>query len=98
LFFPARAEVPPGYTVRVTAIISRGATAGTFDYQDVNAINNAPATRDTLRVVPNGTSFAGAHLCPTTGTLGGFQYTVTATGFILYPTVLGTVDTYARQP
>jgi hypothetical protein len=95
---PGGSTVPPGYTAKVTAVISRGTTAGTFDYQDVQSINGAAATRDTLRVVPNGTSFVGAHLCPTTGTLGGFQYTVTTTGFILYSTVLGTVDTYTRQP
>ena len=95
---PGGSTVPPGYTAKVTAVISRGATAGTFDYQDVDSISGAAATRDTLRVVPNGTSFEGAHLCPTTGALGGFQYTVTATGFILYSTVLGTVDTFTRQP
>jgi hypothetical protein len=94
---PGGSTVPPGYTAKVTAVISRGATAGTFNYQDVESIN-AAVTRDTLLVVPNGTAFAGTHLCPTTGTLGGFQYTVTATGFILYSIVLGTVDTYARQP
>ena len=95
---PGGSTIPPGYTAKVTAVIARGATAGTFDYQDVQSINGAAATRDHLRVVPNGTSFEGAHLCPTTGTLGGFQYTVTATGFILYSIVLGTVDTYTRQP